>query len=124
VRDVARALAEADEAPHVIISSPLVRALQTAEIVASIVKLDAVETAGDMAPGGDGAALVKRLVEGKRKRAMIVGHEPDLSELVHHLTNCQVEMGKAMVVGIAARGDEMTLRFILHPKTLAWERFA
>lgn len=126
VRDVARALVEADEAPNVILTSPLVRARETAEIVAATTKLEArggtLETARDLAPGADGPSLVRALIRDHRKRAMIVGHEPDLSALVYKLTAVQVEMLKGMVVGIAASDEGTRLRFVLDPKSLAWER--
>jgi phosphohistidine phosphatase len=122
VRDTARALLEADEAPHAILSSPLVRALQTAEIVAAVAKCGDVEIARAIAPGGDGAGLVKELVDQKRKRAMLVGHEPDLSELVFRLTGRHVEMLKGMVVGVSADEEGTRLRFILDPKSLVWHR--
>src|SRR4051812_35657828 len=106
VRDVAKALLDADEAPHVILTSPPLRARQTAEIVAAVTGLTArggaIETSAEIAPGGDGAGLVRSLVSAHRKRAMIVGHEPDLSALVHVLTSQRVEMLKALVVGLSA----------------------
>lgn len=126
VRDVARALLKEDEAPNVILTSPLVRAKETAEIVAEVTNLASrggdVEIARELAPGGDQAGLVRSLVRDKRKRAMIVGHEPDLSHVVHVLTSHKVEMLKAMVVGIAAGEDGVRLRFVLDPKSLDWER--
>jgi phosphohistidine phosphatase len=122
VRATARALLEADEAPHAILSSPLVRALQTAEIVAAVARCGDVEITRAIAPGGDGAALAKELVDQKRKRAMLVGHEPDLSELVFRLTGRHVEMLKGMVVGVSADEEGTRLRFILDPKSLAWHR--
>ncbi len=126
VRDVARALLDADEAPHAILTSPLVRARQTADLVALVTNLEArpgaVEISQDLAPGGDGAGLARALVRANKKRVMLVGHEPDLSALVHTLTASRVEMLKAIVVGIAAKEDEMRLRFVLDPKTLRWAR--
>jgi phosphohistidine phosphatase len=126
VRDVARALVEAGEAPNLILTSPLVRARQTAEIVAMTTKLETrggtLETTHDIAPGGDGAGLVRALIRDHKKRAMIVGHEPDLSGLVYKLTAHQVEMLKGMVVGIASSEDGIRLRFVLDPKSLTWER--
>jgi phosphohistidine phosphatase len=125
VRDVARALVSEGEAPRVILTSPLARAKETAEIVAEVCQLDAnvdVETTRDIAPGGDGVALVSRLIAEKRKRVMLVGHEPDLSGLVFNLTGRGLEMRKAMVVGVSAREDGTRLRFVLDPKSLAFER--
>src|SRR6188472_2355125 len=80
-RSVARALVEGDEAPVQIISSPLVRALQTAEIVAAAASVDPVEVRREIAPGGDSVALIAELVRAGKRRVMLVGHEPDLSML-------------------------------------------
>jgi phosphohistidine phosphatase len=115
-RAVARALLTEGEVPLTIVSSPLVRALQTAEIVAVITDIEkrvrdakdaggapgAVEIRREMAPGGDALGLVFELVRAGRKRAMIVGHEPDLSMLVSRLVQRHPEQGmlKSMVVGV------------------------
>jgi len=149
VRSVARALVEAGEAPFSIVSSPLVRALQTAEIVAAVTDLEArvrgdksardagatgaVEVRREMAPGGDKLALAAELVRQRRKRVMIVGHEPELSMLVVRLVGRMPEEGmlKAMVVGtrltptdagVEGIGFTAERRFVLDPKTLAWQR--
>lgn len=121
VKAVAARLAELDEAPKVIISSPLVRALQTAELVAAHFALPAVETHHAMAPGGATLDLAHALVREGRKRVMLVGHEPDLSELVASLLGGAFahDMLKAMVVGLSLDSAEpATLRFVLDPKTL------
>jgi phosphohistidine phosphatase len=135
VRDVARALVEADEAPHIIFTSPLVRALQTAEIVAGVSKLGekaksaelgAVEVRRELSPSGDSRALVREVLAAGT-RAMLVGHEPDLSDLAGHLAGRAFPTGlqKAMVVGLATHKEDplripMRLRFILEPKSLEW----
>jgi phosphohistidine phosphatase len=125
VRSVARVLVDEDEAPLSIASSPLARALQTAEIVAAAMKLSArggsVEVRRELAPGGDGAALVRALLGDEKKRCLIVGHEPDLSDLIVQLVGepSPVPMDKAMVVGISVKPDGASLRFILDPKALA-----
>ena len=127
VRSVARALVDGDEGPHSIVSSPLVRALQTAEIVAAVAKITdhdgTVEVERELSPGGDGVALVHKLLSARRKRVMLVGHEPDLSSLVARLVGEPVPlpMEKAMVVGLIVRGPEdVGLRFVLEPKQLTW----
>jgi phosphohistidine phosphatase len=134
VRSVAKALVEGDEAPVAIVSSPLVRALQTAEIVAAVTKPEgAVEVRREMAPAGDPLALVGELFAAKRRRVMVVGHEPDLSMLVARLAGrAPIEgMLKAMVVGVKlspepegsqGSGYSSKLRFVLDPKTLDWQR--
>lgn len=146
-RAVARALLAAGEVPLTLVSSPLVRALQTAEIVAGVTDLEAqvraakdaggapgaVEIRREMAPGGDLLGLVHELGRAGRKRVMLVGHEPDLSTLVTELVDRVLPSGmlKAMVVGIKLdfltagpnRADvPVAYRFTLDPKTLAWTR--
>jgi phosphohistidine phosphatase len=127
VRSVAHALADADEAPAFILSSPLVRALQTAEIVAATTKLadrdGTVELRRELAPGENAVELVRLLFAQKKKRVMLVGHEPDLSALVTALVGepVPVAMEKAMVVGLQVRGrEDVGLRFVLEPKALTW----
>jgi phosphohistidine phosphatase len=132
VRAVANALVRQGEAPLAILSSPLVRAVQTAEIVAALAKLEGpVEMRREMAPGGDAVALMGEIVTAKRKRVMVVGHEPDLSMLVERLVGRGPGAGmqKAMVVGVklspAHDGDAKWVaspRFVLDPKSLAWDR--
>jgi phosphohistidine phosphatase len=126
VRSVARVLVTADEPPLWIVSSPLVRALQTAEIVAAATKLadhgGNVEARRELAPGGNGGELVRALLKDEKKRVMLVGHEPDLSSLVAFLVGepMPVPMEKAMVVGLSAKSAGTALRFVLDPKALGF----
>jgi len=125
VRSVAKTLMMLEEAPLWVVSSPLVRALQTAEIVAAATKLadrdGTVETRREMAPGGDAEELAKGLLAAERKRCLVVGHEPDLSELIAALVGqpLLVPMDKAMVVGLTLKPGSAALRFILDPRALA-----
>jgi phosphohistidine phosphatase len=121
VKLVAARLAELGEAPKVILSSPLLRALQTAEIVAAELGTPAVETHRAMAPGGPAHDLVLELAHEGRKRVMVVGHEPDLSGLIGSLQRDEFaqDMLKAMVVGLSiSTTGPATPRFVLDPKTL------
>ena len=127
MRSVARALRDSDEAPHYIVSSPLVRSIQTAEIVAAAVKLNdndgTVDIRRELAPGGDAVDLVHKLLAEGRKRTMLVGHEPDLSALITRLVGepVPIPMEKAMVVGVLVRSpQDVGLRFVLEPKALTW----
>ena len=107
------------EFPFAILSSPLARALETAEIVAEVTHLAAagagetrrpsspgrpasVEIRRELGMGTEKLALLAELVRGGRKRVMIVGHEPDLSMLVASLDRESPPGGmqKAMVVGV------------------------
>jgi len=132
VRSVAKLLVQLDEEPLHIITSPLVRAVQTAEAVAVVTKLSdregTVEVRRELAPAGGAPALLAELASdlatGGRRRVMLVGHEPDLSDLVAGALSGSGGFGrgfdKAMVVGLqlGERGDRARLRFVLDPRAL------
>jgi phosphohistidine phosphatase len=123
-REVARALVALEEAPKVVVSSPLVRALQTAEIVHAYVSVELpLRIDGAIAPGGDLLAMVLAAARAGKKRMMVVGHEPDMSGLVARLVGAPPHpgFGKAMVVGlrIPVDGDRAQLRFVMDPKSCA-----
>jgi phosphohistidine phosphatase len=85
-RKTARELGERlrDERPDVVLSSPLLRARETAEAIARAAGVTA-EPDERLAPGADADAL--RLVVASRGEAVVVvGHQPDCSEIVLALT--------------------------------------
>jgi phosphohistidine phosphatase len=135
VHAVAQSLVDHNEAPLAILSSPLVRAFQTAQVVSAVTRaVSSIEMRPELGPGLDAMGLVSDLVRAERKRVMIVGHEPDLGALVarlvgeSHIAHIESGLLKAMVVGIkltpttkvSGMGFTSKLRFVLHPKTLAW----
>jgi len=70
--------------PRLTITSPLTRAVQTAELMAEhACRKNVVVSSGLLLPGGDIAELIAHL-KGCRdaKRVMLVGHEPQLGALV------------------------------------------
>ena len=79
-----------------LLSSPLVRAHQTATIVGREIGLE-LQLADELAPGCDLAQLVALLGEHRAaERVMLVGHEPDFSQLIGELTGgSRVQMKKA-----------------------------
>lgn len=123
-RAVAKALADAGESPLTILTSPLVRCVQTAEIVAIATKLadrgGVVETHHAMKPGGESVALVRELAASPRPRVMLCGHEPDVSHLVEQILGSPLDQPfqKAMVVGLRIKEGKSELRFVLDPKRL------
>ena len=104
LKKAARGLERLGVTLDVILSSPLVRARQTAEILSArlgghppIVNSDA------LAPGGTFAALVADLEKHARKtRIALVGHEPAMGELAARLIGSRraIELKKGAVVRI------------------------
>jgi len=83
VRKSMRGLARMGVSFDVVLTSPLVRAKQTAEIVAD--ECDSkphIVTVESLVPGASSQALIADLEKhSKRARIALVGHEPDLGEL-------------------------------------------
>ncbi len=88
VADVAQSLARYPERPDLIVSSPYVRAQQTAQIVADILgAADRVKTDKRLAQGVGLKQLGKVLDDcAGCDVVMLVAHNPDLSDLVRELT--------------------------------------
>lgn len=106
-----------------LVSSPLVRARQTAELVGERLGL-AVVLDGRVAGGLDAAGVEAILADhGSPGRPILVGHDPDLSDLVTSLTGAAAPMRK----GAFARIDidrpiepgTGVLAFLLPPEILA-----
>ena len=83
LRRAATAMRAMELSFDVILSSPLVRARQTAELIANALhcrhRLELTEL---LAPGASAAGLVRRMNQLKPQSALLVGHEPDLSTFV------------------------------------------
>jgi phosphohistidine phosphatase len=126
MRKAARGLARLGVSVEIVLTSPLVRARQTAEILAgaldprpSLVNVDS------LAPDGTYASVVADLEKHARKtRLALVGHEPMLGELAAKIlgTRHPIEFKKGAVCRIdiddlppAGPGD---LRWMLTPKIL------
>jgi phosphohistidine phosphatase SixA len=85
-RAAARDLGErlAGEEPNAVVSSPLLRARETAEAIARAASLE-LEVDERLAPGAD-ATAVRAVVDGRGETVVVVGHQPDCSEIVLELT--------------------------------------
>jgi phosphohistidine phosphatase len=89
-RAAARALGDllAEYDIDAVLSSPLLRARETAEAIARAAGLVA-EPDERLAPGAD-ADAVREAVEGRGETVVTVGHQPDCSEIVLALTGERV----------------------------------
>ncbi len=85
LREAAAAMKKLELSFDLILSSPFIRAKQTAEIVAGELKLKKrLEFSDELAPGGSFKALIHALNELKPapENVLLVGHEPYLSRLI------------------------------------------
>jgi phosphohistidine phosphatase len=99
-------------------TSPRVRARDTAHLAAEPLKadplihqplsagFDADEARALLAAAGDGA------------RILVVGHEPDFSQIVHDLTGARIDLKKGGIAGVRIDGSAAELIDLLRPKEL------
>jgi phosphohistidine phosphatase len=75
-----------------ILSSPLVRARQTADVFSEMMKSKpSVSTTDALTPAGSPAAVIQELGKHMRKASIaLVGHEPNMGELAAHLIGAKV----------------------------------
>ena len=126
MRKEARGLARLGVALDVILSSPLVRARQTAELVAAALDpRPSLITVDSLAPDGTYAAIISDLEKHARKTHIaLVGHEPAIGELASRLIGSRhaLEFKKGAVCRIDLDGIPPAgpgkLRWMLTPKIL------
>jgi phosphohistidine phosphatase len=109
--------------PEVIWHSSLVRARQTAELLAQRMKLTAPRTVmPDLEPDADPRAIFRR-IKATRTAVAIVGHEPHLSALATLLVVGKTEpaafaMKKCSVLALDGIGTRWTVRWHVSPQLI------
>src|SRR4051794_19548769 len=85
-RAAGRALSALEVEVHVCFTSPKTRARQTAELACAELDVEPVDESS-LSEGFDGrAALDLMAAAGADQRVLVVGHEPDFSQVVYDLT--------------------------------------
>jgi phosphohistidine phosphatase len=127
-RRLARAFARLGEPIDQLFSSPLPRAVQTAEILAGALKLSGVGILESLKPSVQSEALLQELAKKAKKDAQaigLVGHDPQMTLLVSLLGNvpadAQIDFKKGSIVridvGDLASGKPSEPRYWLKPKS-------
>jgi phosphohistidine phosphatase len=117
-RTAGAALAALDLTFQHVYTSPKVRARDTARLAAEALGVEPVELAA-LAEGFD-AAAARELVLGSApdERVLIVGHNPDLAQVLHDLTGARVDFKKGGVAGVRLEGTAGELVALLRPREL------
>jgi phosphohistidine phosphatase len=122
-KQIAKALRALDLKFDLVLSSPYVRARQTAEIVAEV--LDQEVTLTDfLIPDASAVDLIGEINAEKPQRVLLVGHEPDLSRLVSVLITggpgAGIELKKGGICKLTSEkltfGQCATLNWLMIPK--------
>lgn len=120
-RAAGRALAALDITFQLVLTSPRVRALDTARLAAE--QLGIEEFVIDTSLSGGFSvddALALAAAAGADKRVLFVGHNPDFVQVVHDLTGGAVDMKKGGIAGVrmrAARRGELVV--LLRPREIS-----
>jgi len=112
--DIARMLIGFNISFDVILSSPLERARQTADIVSEILDLDEhLRFVDALTPGGDEDELLDLLREeyASAKRILLVGHEPYLSRLISRLLGGEADLEITLKKGGLCKLDIDLMRY-------------
>jgi phosphohistidine phosphatase len=121
---VAQLLKGADEAPDLLITSPKVRAAETAEIVAKALKVELVVDRRLAGPLDTDLLSDILLDAGPAQRPCIVGHDPDFSSVLGEMTGIPyLPMRKGALARVDCEGGALrpgrgTLRFLVPPEIL------
>jgi len=117
VRQVGKFLNRLKVKPDLIVTSPLPRALQTAEAAAEELKTKLRQDEA-LEPGFGISELSTVLKRHRSKVLMLVGHEPDFSSVISALTGGFVKMSKAGValIDIDPETEKGRLLWLFPPK--------
>jgi phosphohistidine phosphatase len=124
LEQIARGLRRLGVKPDIILSSPLIRARQTAELVAPVLQAP-VQIVDELQAGCTLDDMTKLLQRYPRDTVMLVGHEPDFSTAAAQLMNADprnVVLKKGGVIRVEVDGRAQAgrgrLSGLLTPKML------
>jgi phosphohistidine phosphatase len=103
-REVAKGIASFIDPPKLLLSSPYVRAFQTAEIFAEACGAgkSKIERSDSLLPGGEPAAFFRELARRKSvESAMCFGHAPQLDELLAFALGAKRDLTELKKAGAA-----------------------
>lgn len=102
-----------------VLSSPRVRALRTAELACESLKLQPVEH--PPLSGGFGRQDALAVLEGHSSdsRILLVGHEPDFSQTVLDLTGGRIDLKKGGLAAVSVEAGGAELAVLMRPRELA-----
>jgi phosphohistidine phosphatase len=117
-RAAGEALARLGMELAVALSSPRVRALQTAQLACEALGVEPV-VHEPLSSGFDrDEALALLAGQDDDARVLVVGHEPDFSQVVRDLTGGRIDLKKGGVAAVRVEGGEGELIVLLRPREL------
>jgi phosphohistidine phosphatase len=126
-RKAAAGLKELTKPPGRVLTSPLVRARQTAQILTDMAGWPAAEEIAELSPGEPAMAVLTVLAKDRGKLTAVVGHQPGLG---HLLAACLIGDGGALPIEMkknavacvsfegAPRAGHAALKWLATPRML------
>ena len=120
-RAAGRALAALSVPFQLVLSSPRVRALDTARLACEAIDNDRILIDDSLSSDFDVAdALELAAAAGEDKRVLFVGHNPDFEQVVHDLTRGEVDLKKGGIAGVRMRTKRRgELLIVLRPREIS-----
>jgi phosphohistidine phosphatase len=119
-RAAGRALAALEIAFQLVLTSPRIRALDTARLACQELGSDFVVDDALSSEFSLDDAVALAAAAGEDSRVLFVGHDPDLTQVVGDLTGARVDFKKGGVAGVRMRGSRRgELIVLLRPRELA-----
>jgi phosphohistidine phosphatase len=118
-RSAGRALAALKLEFQLAFTSPKVRARDTASLACEALGIEPIEHA-PLASGFDGNdALELMSASGPDQRVLVVGHDPDFSQVVYDLTGARIDFKKGGIAAVRLDGTRGELIVLLRPRELS-----
>lgn len=119
-RAAGRALVKLEVAFQLVLTSPRIRALDTARLACQELGSDFVVDNSLSSEFGIDDALELAAAAGDDKRVLFVGHDPDFTQVVFDLTGARIDLKKGGVAGVRMLGSRKgELLVLLRPRELA-----
>jgi phosphohistidine phosphatase len=114
-----RALAALKIQIHLAFTSPRVRARDTALLACEALGVQPIDHQ-PLSAGFDAADAAELLAAaGADQRVLVVGHEPDFSQVVHDLSGARIDLKKGGIAAVRLDGTGGELIVLLRPRELA-----
>lgn len=117
-RSAGTAMAELRLTFQAVYASPRVRAWETARLACEPLDLEPVEH--QPLAGGFDLGEARELLRAHEPdaRVLMVGHNPDLAQIVHDATGARIELDKGGLAGMRLSGSRGELLALLRPREL------
>ena len=103
---------------HVCFTSPKVRARDTAVLACQALGIHPLEHATLFAGFDVDDARELLAIAGTDQRVLVIGHEPDFSQIVHDLTGARLDFKKGGIAAVRLDGARGELIALLRPREL------